>query len=73
MHGNRTVSLDHPRLQRRGDDRRGVVEEFRQLPSAIDEIVVVDNNCKDRTAEIRARNAGARVVSESASRATARR
>lgn len=41
-----------------------VVEEFRQNP-LLDEILVVDNNCSDRTAE-RAREAGARVVSESA-------
>ena len=41
-----------------------VVEEFRANP-LLDEILVVDNNCSDRTAEL-ARAAGARVVEESA-------
>lgn len=40
-----------------------VVEEFRTL-DWLDEIVVVDNNCSDRTAEL-AEAAGARVVQES--------
>jgi glycosyltransferase involved in cell wall biosynthesis len=40
-----------------------VVEEFR-ANSLLDEILVVDNNCTDRTAEL-ARSAGARVVVES--------
>ncbi len=39
-----------------------VVEEFRADP-LIDEILVVDNNCSDRTAEL-AEAAGARVVAE---------
>ncbi len=39
-----------------------VVQDFRQHPS-VDEVVVVDNNCKDLTAE-RALAAGARVVVE---------
>jgi glycosyltransferase involved in cell wall biosynthesis len=39
-----------------------VVAEYRERPE-IDEIVVVDNNCRDRTAEIAAK-AGARVVTE---------
>jgi glycosyltransferase involved in cell wall biosynthesis len=42
---------------------RQAVEDFRRLPE-VDEVVVVDNNSKDGTAEI-ARAAGARVVSES--------
>ena len=37
----------------------GVVEDFAVHPS-VDEILVVDNNCKDRTAEL-ARAAGARA------------
>ncbi len=41
-----------------------VVRDFRAHPS-VDEVVVVDNNCRDATAE-RARSAGARVVQESA-------
>ena len=39
-----------------------VVEEFREEPH-LDEILVVDNNCKDRTAE-RAAAAGATVIEE---------
>lgn len=39
-----------------------VVEEFRNNP-LIDEVIVVDNNCQDRTAE-RAEAAGARIVKE---------
>ena len=39
-----------------------VVEEFRNN-SLIDEVIVVDNNCQDRTAE-RAEAAGARIVKE---------
>ena len=41
-----------------------VVGEFRHEPS-VDHIVVVDNNCKDGTAE-KARGAGAEVIAESA-------
>jgi glycosyltransferase involved in cell wall biosynthesis len=40
-----------------------VVEGFRRRAPAVDEILVVDNNCSDRTAEL-ARAAGARVVQE---------
>jgi UDP-N-acetylglucosamine diphosphorylase / glucose-1-phosphate thymidylyltransferase / UDP-N-acetylgalactosamine diphosphorylase / glucosamine-1-phosphate N-acetyltransferase / galactosamine-1-phosphate N-acetyltransferase len=40
-----------------------VVEGFRALP-CVDRVLVVDNNCKDRTAEL-ARAAGAEVISES--------
>jgi glycosyltransferase involved in cell wall biosynthesis len=42
-----------------------VVRGFRERAPWVDEIVVVDNNCKDRTAEIAAAG-GARVVAESA-------
>jgi glycosyltransferase involved in cell wall biosynthesis len=41
-----------------------VVADYVQIPE-VDEVLVVDNNCKDRTAELAA-EAGARVVSESA-------
>lgn len=40
-----------------------VVRDFRSRPE-VDEVLVVDNNCRDRTAEL-ARAAGARVVAES--------
>lgn len=62
MFRNRTVSLVVPAYNEE-ETIRQVVEEFRQEPH-LDEIVVVDNNCKDRTAEL-ARAAGARVVAES--------
>lgn len=41
----------------------GVVADFRAR-AEVDEVLVVDNNCRDRTAELAAR-AGARVVAES--------
>jgi len=62
MFRNRTVSLVIPAYNEE-ETIRHVVEEFRQEPH-LDEIVVVDNNCKDRTAELAAA-AGARVVQES--------
>lgn len=61
MFRNRTVSLVVPAYNEEATIRQ-VVDEFRQEPH-LDEIVVVDNNCKDRTAEY-ARAAGARVVVE---------
>lgn len=42
----------------------GVVREFLEEPH-VDRVIVVDNNCKDATAE-RAREAGAEVITESA-------
>ena len=54
MFRNRSVSLVIPAYNEEETIGR-VVEEFREQPD-IDEIVVVDNNCRDR---------GARVVSES--------
>lgn len=62
MYRDRTVSLVIPAYNEEATIG-AVVEEFSTVPQ-IDEIVVVDNNCKDRTAEI-ARAAGARVVQES--------
>ncbi|MCA8944356.1 MAG: glycosyltransferase family 2 protein [Planctomycetes bacterium] len=62
MHGNRTVSLIIPAYNEEATIA-DVVAEFRTL-DAIDEILVVDNNCTDRTAEL-ARDAGARVIQES--------
>lgn len=61
MFRDRTVSLVIPAYNEEGTIRQ-VVEEFRQ-ESHLDEIVVVDNNCRDRTAELAAA-AGARVVAE---------
>ncbi len=62
MYRQRTVSLVIPAHNEEatiGD----VIEEFRPLPF-LDEILVVENNCQDRTGEV-ARGLGARVVKES--------
>lgn len=61
MFRDRSVSLVIPAYNEEATIGR-VVEEFRQEPH-LDEIVVVDNNCKDRTAALAAA-AGARVVAE---------
>ncbi|GAB4160648.1 MAG: hypothetical protein Fur0037_27510 [Planctomycetota bacterium] len=61
MFRDRSVSLVIPAYDEEATISR-VVTEFRQEPH-IDEVVVVDNNCRDRTAEL-AREAGARVVRE---------
>jgi glycosyltransferase involved in cell wall biosynthesis len=61
MFRNRSVSLVVPAYNEEATIG-SVVDEFRQEPH-LDEIVVVDNNCKDRTAAIAAER-GARVVSE---------
>lgn len=45
------------------NEEHGVREVIGRMPPAVDEVVVVDNNCTDRTAEV-ARSLGARVVSE---------
>jgi glycosyltransferase involved in cell wall biosynthesis len=62
MFRDQTVSLIIPAYNEE-ETIRQVVEEFRAEPH-LDEILVVDNNCKDRTAEYAAA-AGARVVVES--------
>ncbi|MFN8587779.1 MAG: glycosyltransferase family 2 protein [Candidatus Eisenbacteria bacterium] len=45
------------------NEEDGVREVIGRMPSSVDEIVVVDNNCTDRTAEV-ATSLGARVVAE---------
>jgi glycosyltransferase involved in cell wall biosynthesis len=45
------------------NEEDGVREVIGRCPKEVDEIVVVDNNCTDRTAEV-ARSLGAKVVSE---------
>ena len=62
MFRGRTVSLVIPAYNEEATIGE-VVTEFRALPW-LDEIVVVDNNCKDATAKFAAA-AGARVVTES--------
>jgi glycosyltransferase involved in cell wall biosynthesis len=62
MHDGKSVSIIIPAYNEEATIRQ-VVRDFLGHPSA-DEVVVVDNNCKDDTAAIAA-DAGARVVSES--------
>lgn len=62
MFRNRTVSVVIPAYNEE-ETITQVVMDFVQDP-LVDEVLVVDNNCKDATAE-RARAAGARVVQES--------
>jgi len=45
------------------NEEDGVRYTMGQLPACVDEVVVVDNNSTDRTAEV-ARSLGARVVRE---------
>ncbi len=59
MHQNLKLSLVIPCY----NEEEGVREVIGRCPREIDEIVVVDNNCTDRTAEV-ARSLGAVVVSE---------
>jgi glycosyltransferase involved in cell wall biosynthesis len=61
MWENKTISVVFPAYNEE-DNIAEAVKAFLVL-GVIDEVIVVDNNSKDRTAE-RARSAGARVVSE---------
>jgi glycosyltransferase involved in cell wall biosynthesis len=45
------------------NEEKGIVEVLMRIPSFVDEVIVVDNNSTDRTAEM-AMNHGARVVQE---------
>ena len=45
------------------NEEEGVREVISRMPKVVDEVVVVDNNCTDRTAEVAA-SLGARVVPE---------
>lgn len=45
------------------NEENGVREVLRRMPADVDEVVVVDNNCTDHTAEV-ATSLGARVVRE---------
>ncbi len=62
MHSNLTIGVVIPCY----NEEEGVREVIRRMPRAVDEIVVVDNNCTDRTAEV-ATSLGARVVPEKTS------
>jgi glycosyltransferase involved in cell wall biosynthesis len=59
MHRDLTISVVIPCY----NEEDGVRQVIGRMPSAVDEIVVVDNNCTDATAEV-ARGLGARVVAE---------
>ena len=59
MHRNLKISVVIPCY----NEEDGVREVIGRMPPAVDEVVVVDNNCTDRTAEV-ARSLGARVVAE---------
>ncbi|SRR6266487_791664 len=59
MHRNLKISVVIPCY----NEENGVREVIGRMPKSVDEIVVVDNNCTDRTAEV-ATSLGARVVAE---------
>jgi glycosyltransferase involved in cell wall biosynthesis len=54
-----TISVVIPCYNEEG----GIREVLARIPKSVDEVVVVDNNCTDRTAEV-ATSMGARVVAE---------
>lgn len=62
MHGSKTVSVVFPAFNEERYIRPAVEDFF--LPGIVDEVVVVDNNSHDGTAE-EARRTGARLVRES--------
>jgi hypothetical protein len=59
MHRDLTITVVIPCY----NEEDGVREVIGRMPCVVDEIVVVDNNCTDATAEV-ARSLGARVVPE---------
>jgi len=59
MHRGSTLSVVIPCY----NEEDGVRQVIARMPKAVDEVVVVDNNCTDRTAEV-ARSLGAVVVAE---------
>jgi glycosyltransferase involved in cell wall biosynthesis len=59
MYKNRRITVVIPCL----NEEEGIRQVLQELPGFVDEIVVVDNNSTDHTAEI-ARSMGAMVVSE---------
>lgn len=59
MHRNLRISAVIPCY----NEEEGVRLVIGRMPAAVDEIVVVDNNCTDRTAEVAA-SLGAKVVAE---------
>ena len=61
MHGSKTVSVVLPAYNEEGYIRPAVDDFF--IPSIVDEVVVVDNNSRDRTAD-EVRQTRARLVNE---------
>ena len=59
MYDNQTITLVIPCY----NEEKGVAEVIKATPDIVDEILVVDNNSSDGTAEV-AESLGARVVSE---------
>ena len=59
MHRDLSISVVIPCY----NEEEGVQQVIKSLPECVDEVVVVDNNCTDRTAEV-ARALGARVVTQ---------
>jgi len=59
MHRNTTISVVIPCY----NEEQGIREVLDRMPRIVDEVVVVDNNCTDRTAAV-ARSMGARVVEQ---------
>ena len=59
MYKDRRITVVIPCL----NEEKGIVEVLSRMPSFIDEVIVVDNNSTDRTAEM-ARSRGARVLHE---------
>jgi glycosyltransferase involved in cell wall biosynthesis len=59
MYKNRRITVVIPCL----NEERGIVEVLARMPAFVDEVIVVDNNSTDRTAEL-ARRGGARVLHE---------
>jgi glycosyltransferase involved in cell wall biosynthesis len=60
MHRNLSISVVIPCY----NEEDGIRQVLGRIPKVVDEVVVVDNNCTDRTAEV-ARSLGAVVVAES--------
>jgi glycosyltransferase involved in cell wall biosynthesis len=59
MYRNRRITVVIPCL----NEEKGIVEVLTRMPSFVDEIIVVDNNSTDRTAEV-AFSLGAQVIHE---------
>ncbi|MEO5619214.1 MAG: glycosyltransferase family 2 protein [Candidatus Eisenbacteria bacterium] len=59
MHRDLTISVVIPCY----NEEDGIRQVLGRMPKSVDEVVVVDNNCTDRTAQV-ATSLGARVVAE---------